>query len=65
MSEITRLLEAAERGESHPAEELKLRFFGGLPNAQAAELLGIPERTATRLWAYARAWLHRELRENL
>jgi DNA-directed RNA polymerase specialized sigma24 family protein len=44
---------------------IKLRFFAGLPNAQAAELLRIPERTAKRTWAYARAWLYKELRKKL
>jgi hypothetical protein len=28
---------------------------------QAAEVLGLSERTAKRLWAYARAWLFREI----
>jgi RNA polymerase sigma factor (TIGR02999 family) len=45
------------------AELIKLRFFAGLSNAQAAELMGIPERTANRRWAYARAWLYQELRQ--
>jgi RNA polymerase sigma factor (TIGR02999 family) len=44
------------------AELVKLRFFAGLTEAQAAELMGISRRTATRTWAYARAWLFRELR---
>ena len=43
------------------AELVKLRFFGGLTGQQAAEALGLAERTATRLWAYARAWLFREI----
>ena len=43
------------------AELIKLRFFAGLPNVEAAELLGISERTAKRTWAYARAWLFEEL----
>ena len=47
------------------AKLVKLRFFVGLPNAEAARLLGIPERTAKRTWAYARAWLHEELRKTL
>jgi RNA polymerase sigma factor (TIGR02999 family) len=47
------------------AELVKLRFFVGLPNVEAARLLGIPERTAKRTWAYARAWLHQELKETL
>jgi RNA polymerase sigma factor (TIGR02999 family) len=44
------------------AEFIKLRFFVGLTNEQAAQALGIPERTARRHWSFARAWLHRELR---
>jgi len=40
---------------------IKLRFFVGLTNAQAAQALGIPERTARRHWSFARVWLHREL----
>lgn len=47
------------------AQLIKLRFFAGLPNAQAAELLGVPERTAKRAWAYARAWLYQEIRKKL
>lgn len=44
------------------AEELvHLRYFGGLSMAEAAETLELAPRTADRLWAYARAWLHREL----
>jgi RNA polymerase sigma factor (TIGR02999 family) len=44
------------------AELVHLRFFAGLPLAEAARLLGISPRTADRLWAYARAWLHQEIR---
>ena len=44
------------------AEFIKLRFFVGLTNDEAAQALGIPERTARRHWSFARAWLHRELR---
>jgi len=47
------------------AELVKLRFFVGLPNIEAARLLGISERTAKRPWAYARAWLHEELKRSL
>jgi DNA-directed RNA polymerase specialized sigma24 family protein len=44
---------------------IKLRFFVGLPNHEAAALLGIPERSAKRMWAYARAWLYQEMQERL
>jgi RNA polymerase sigma factor (TIGR02999 family) len=43
------------------AQVVKLRFFAGLSMPQAAELLGIPLRTAERNWTYARTWLHRAL----
>jgi RNA polymerase sigma factor (TIGR02999 family) len=44
------------------AELVKLRFFGGFTFAQAAELLEVSERTAKRMWAYARAWLFDEIK---
>lgn len=44
------------------AELIKLRFFAGLSNVEAAEVLGLSERTAKRTWAYARAWLYEEIR---
>jgi RNA polymerase sigma factor (TIGR02999 family) len=43
------------------ADLVKLRYFAGLPGAQAARALGISRATADRYWAYARAWLHREM----
>ena len=46
------------------AELIKLRFFAGLPNVEAAKMLGLSERTAKRTWAYARAWLLEELRKD-
>ncbi len=39
------------------AELVKLRYFAGLSEQEAADLLGISRATAARHWAYARAWL--------
>jgi len=47
--------------DKQAANLVHLRFFAGLPLAEAAQLLGISPRTADRLWAYARSWLHREI----
>ena len=47
------------------AKLVELRFFVGLPNVEAAQALGLPERSAKRTWAYARAWLREELRKTL
>jgi RNA polymerase sigma factor (TIGR02999 family) len=43
------------------ARLVELRFFTGLTLAEAAKCLGLSQRTAFRHWAYARAWLRREL----
>jgi RNA polymerase sigma factor (TIGR02999 family) len=39
------------------AELVKLKFFAGLTLHEAAATLGLPPRSADRLWAFARAWL--------
>jgi RNA polymerase sigma factor (TIGR02999 family) len=47
--------------EPEIARLVEMRFFAGLTLTEAARCLGISERTAHRHWAYARAWLRREL----
>lgn len=54
---LTRLAEVDPRW----ARVVELRFFGGLCVKQAAEALGVSERTVDRDWTMARAWLKREL----
>ncbi len=49
-------------GEDPQAARLvELRHFAGLSGPEAARVLDISPRTADRVWAFARAWLHREL----
>jgi RNA polymerase sigma factor (TIGR02999 family) len=43
------------------ARLVHLRYFAGMSIPEAAPLLGISPRTADRLWAYARAWLRKEI----
>jgi len=43
------------------ADLVKLRFFAGLTIVEAARVLGLSEITAKRHWAFARAWLYREI----
>lgn len=45
------------------ARLVELRFFAGLSVAEAANLLGLSERTVARDWRIARAFLHAELQE--
>lgn len=54
-------LERLERQEPEVAAVVRLRFFAGLSGDEAADALGISPRQVDRLWAYARAWLAREV----
>ncbi len=54
---LCRLKELNER----QAKLVELRFFGGLTQDEAAELLGVSRRTVAGDWAMAKAWLYREL----
>ena len=58
---VHQALDDFARHDAETAELVKLHFFAGLTIDHAAELVGIPPRTAYRNWAYARAWLFRHL----
>ncbi|MEK7779968.1 MAG: ECF-type sigma factor [Verrucomicrobiota bacterium] len=65
-AQLLGLHEALEQLAQHDAEKaeiVKLRFFAGLTNEQAAKVLGVSEPTVKRHWAYARAWLFRAMSE--
>jgi RNA polymerase sigma factor (TIGR02999 family) len=47
--------------EPQAAELVRLRYFAGQSMSAAAELLGLSLRSTHRLWAYAKAWLLKEL----
>ena len=60
--------EALERLQTEDAEKAKIvvmKFFGGLTNQEVALSLGVTERTVERQWAYARAWLFREIKMSI
>jgi RNA polymerase sigma factor (TIGR02999 family) len=62
--DLLALDEALAKLEAHDprkAELVKLRFFAGLTNEQAAHVLGISTSTADNDWAYARSWLRLEI----
>jgi DNA-directed RNA polymerase specialized sigma24 family protein len=56
--------EALDRLAAHDAlkaELVNLRFFAGLTLEESAKALELSLSTAKRHWAYARAWLYREI----
>ena len=44
--------------DSLQAKLVELRYFVGMTNEEAAEVLGVSAVTAKRYWRYARARLH-------
>jgi len=54
-------LQRFEQVDATACELVKLRFFAGLSLREAGQTLELPPRTADRLWAYAKAWLLREI----
>ncbi len=54
-------LEGLGQEDPRAAGLVKLRFFAGLTLPEAAAALGVSTRTADRIWAYAKAWLHQQL----
>jgi RNA polymerase sigma factor (TIGR02999 family) len=55
-------LEKLAATDPQKARLVELRYFAGLTNEQAAEVLGISPSTADRHWAYTRAWLQAQVR---
>jgi RNA polymerase sigma factor (TIGR02999 family) len=53
-----------EAEDPQAAQLVHLRFFAGLTSHDAAQVLGISDRTAERIWHYARTFLFRELKDS-
>lgn len=59
---VNEALDQLAAQDAQIAELVKLRFFIGLTNKETAEILGVSEPTVERRWAFARAWLFRQIR---
>ena len=59
--ELDEALSRLAENDAIKSEVVKLRYFAGLSIEQTAEILKISPTTAKRHWAYARAWLLREI----
>ena len=58
---VDEALDLLAADDAMSANLVKLRYFAGMTMEEAAAALGIPLRTAERLWTYARAWLRRKI----
>ncbi len=61
MLRVNDALEKLAVEDAEKAELVKLRYFAGFTLEEAASALNIAEPTARRWWAYARAWLLKEM----
>jgi RNA polymerase sigma factor (TIGR02999 family) len=60
--EVHEALDRLAKLDARAAQVVELRFFGGLTELEAAEVLGISTATVKRDWDFARAWLLGQLR---
>jgi RNA polymerase sigma factor (sigma-70 family) len=61
MLKVDAALDDLAEQDPRAAELVKLRFFVGMTNAEAATALGVSTRTLERTWIYAKAWLREAL----
>jgi RNA polymerase sigma factor (TIGR02999 family) len=59
---VDEALDLLAKEDPTAAEFVKLRYFMGMNREEAAATMGLPLRSADRTWAYARAWLQRQIR---
>ena len=59
---VNEALDKLAAQDKEAADLVKLRYFVGMTIEEAAQALGIGEATAYRYWAYARAWLFKEIK---
>lgn len=58
---VNQALDAFAAADPEAAQLVKLRYFVGMTMPEAATAMGIPLRSAERLWTFARAWLRRQI----
>jgi len=61
---VNEALKELDKADPQAGELVRLRFFAGFSEEEAAEVLGIARRTASRIWAFAKAWLAQTLTED-
>ena len=58
-------LERLSQFDERASQVVQYRFFGGLTLEETADVMGISKRTVQRSWTIARAWLRKEVSEEI
>lgn len=61
IADVDEAIGKLQQQDAEAAEVVRLRFYSGLRMDEIATALGRSERSVHRAWAFARAWLYREL----
>lgn len=62
---IDEALQRLQEKDAELGQVVVLKFFGGLTNAEVAEVTGVTERTVQNKWTFAKAWLLKSIEEEL
>ena len=62
---VDEALDLLAKEDPAAADLVKLRYFVGMTMEEAATTMGMPLRSAERTWSYARAWLRRQIGNQL
>lgn len=62
---IDEALQRLQKKDPELAQVVMLKFFAGLTNVEVAESTGVTERTVQNKWTYAKAWLIKNIEEEL
>jgi len=57
-------LQRLQKEDPELGQVVMLKFFGGLTNAEVAEMTGVTERTIQNKWTFAKAWLIKDVEED-
>jgi len=62
---INEAIQRLEKIDPLRARVVILKFFGDMSNQEVAVELGVTERSIERYWAFAKAWLYREVSQQV
>jgi len=62
---IDEALQRLQNKDAELAQVVVLKFFAGMTNAEVAETTGVTERTVQNKWTFAKAWLIKNIEEDL